>query len=167
MVASVPLWDLRFSKRAQKDKARLVEAGLWMSGGERNEIRPDRIPFGTRRLLKRSQSRSSSPEQVVDGEPGPEVLVTREDDGRPALLLGDLDGHDLVGEQTGPLGSGHAALGFQGIFVLILAADAVTLRHDIGRVDQRPHFRRVWRGDQSPSISRLARGWARASGPRV
>jgi toxin YoeB len=31
MVAAVPGWDQRFSKRAQKDKARLVEAGLWAS----------------------------------------------------------------------------------------------------------------------------------------
>jgi toxin YoeB len=31
MVASIPEWDLRFSKRAQRDKARLVEAGLWAS----------------------------------------------------------------------------------------------------------------------------------------
>jgi Txe/YoeB family toxin of toxin-antitoxin system len=29
MPGSVAIWDLRFSKRAQKDKARLEEAGLW------------------------------------------------------------------------------------------------------------------------------------------
>lgn len=29
MAASVAEWELRFSKRAQKDKAKLEEAGLW------------------------------------------------------------------------------------------------------------------------------------------
>jgi toxin YoeB len=29
MVASIAEWELRFSKRAQKDKARLEEANLW------------------------------------------------------------------------------------------------------------------------------------------
>ena len=29
MAASIAEWELRFSKRAQKDKARLEEAGLW------------------------------------------------------------------------------------------------------------------------------------------
>jgi toxin YoeB len=30
MAASIAEWELRFSKRAQKDKVRLEEAGLWL-----------------------------------------------------------------------------------------------------------------------------------------
>ena len=30
MAAPIAEWDLRFSKRAQKDKVRLEEAGLWL-----------------------------------------------------------------------------------------------------------------------------------------
>ena len=52
------------------------------------------------------------------------------------LHLG-LHRHDLVAELAGLLGGGHAPLGLQRIFVLVLAGDVVALGDDVGGVDHR------------------------------
>src|SRR5205823_11079733 len=73
-------------------------------------------------------------DQLLQRRVGTRVLVAIDDRALATLAAGNLDRHDLLGEDALLLSTGGTALALQREQVLILARDAITFRHVLGRL---------------------------------